>query len=154
MITRYTKAADICKCQAGMGELSKLLLSLHFECDQKGFFEPISRDPTKAICLLTMQVPDPVNKENTYPVHLLILLLEVLKTLIVDVVIAEEDTTCTSQAETWLQMHKTAKHISKAKAGFAADTVDPDDIDQGDPLDQSVRVVCNKIFQRAQVCHN
>ena len=71
-------------------------------------FEPVLIDPTKAICLLAMQVPDPDDDENTYPGHLLILSLKVLEKLIVTVAITEEDTACTSQActlhaKTWLQ---------------------------------------------------
>ena len=62
-----------------------------------------------------MQVPDPHDDESTCPVCMLILSLEVLKKPIIDVTIAEQDTTHMSQAKTWLQMHKAAKNISKAK---------------------------------------
>ena len=114
-IIRYTEAVEICKCQAGTGETCELLVNLPFECDHKGFFEPVSSDPTKAICLLTTQVPDPHDDENTYPMHMLILSLKALEKPIIDFTISQEDTTSTSQAKTWLQMHKDAKTSQKSK---------------------------------------
>ena len=38
-ITRYAEAVEICKHQAGTGELNELLLGLHFKCNHKGAFE-------------------------------------------------------------------------------------------------------------------
>ena len=84
------------------------LLHLPFECDWKGFFEPVLSDPSKAIQLLMTKVPNPDNDENMYPVHMLILSLEALENPIVDVAIAEGNMSSACQAKTWLEMWKTA----------------------------------------------
>ena len=75
---------------------------------------------------------------------MLILSLKVLKKPIIDVMIAQEDTTSTSQAKTWLQMCKAAENISKAKnAGFAPEPDDMDDMDQGESMKMSQKIVYN-----------
>ena len=67
-ISQYEAAAEECKHQAGTGDVNELLLHLPFECDQKGFLEPVSSDPSKAIQLLMTKVPNPDNDEKMYPV--------------------------------------------------------------------------------------
>ena len=85
-----------------------------------------------------MQVPDPHNNENTYPVCMLILSLKALENPVIDVMITQEDTTHMSQTKTWLQMCKATKNISKAKnAGFAPEPDDTDDMDQGELMEMS-----------------
>ena len=106
-ISQYEAAAEQHKHQAGTGDVDELLLHLSFECDQKGFFEHVLNDASKAIQHLMTKVPDPDNNEHMYPVHMLILSLEALAKPIVVVTIAEQDTSSACQAKTWLEMWKT-----------------------------------------------
>ena len=108
--SQYEDAAEECKHQAGTGDIDELLLHLPFECDQKGFFDLVSSDPSKAIQLLTTKVLDLDNNEQMYPVCMFILSLEALVKPIVDVTIVGHKQ-CMSRLEMW----KTACSIGKAK---------------------------------------
>ena len=95
-VTRYTEAAEICKCQAVTGEL---LLGLPFECDCNGFLS--LSQVTQQNPFVSLQHKSLIQM-TTRTLTLCICsscCLKCSKNLIVVVAITEEDTTRTSQAK-------------------------------------------------------
>ena len=110
----YDDASQEYKASVGTGDVDEITIPLPEKCDMRGFWEPISG--AIGLHLLTTQVLDPDDPEKTYLVCLLILSLELAKKPIVDVEVAEVNAVKTSQAKTWMQMHKTRKNMGVAKA--------------------------------------